>query len=110
MYYALVAKSVEPPPVHAVHREPIRLADAVHDILQHLNDGQEHLLGDLLASGDRPRKVFTFLACLEMARRGLVDLRQLVHLGAVRIRALVRAEDVDISTITDDALTPTIKL
>ena len=110
MYYALVARSAAPPPVHAVHREPIRLADAVHDILQHLNDGQEHLLGELLATGDRPRKVFTFLACLEMARRGLVDLRQLVHLGAVRIRALVRAEDVDISTITDEALTPTIKL
>ena len=80
----------------------MQLADTVRDILVRLDDGAEHTVGDLLAAaGSRPRKVFTFLACLEMARRGLVDIRQLVHLGAIRIRALVRADQVDPATLVE---------
>lgn len=106
MYYDLVAERAKPPPVHAVHREPLRLADAVRTILDHLDDGNEHLLGELLTGPDRPRKVFLFLASLEMARRGMVDLQQLVHLGAIRIRGKVRTADVDLSAITDDPPPP----
>ncbi len=107
LYYEAVARRAAPPPVHAVEREVMRLADVVADVLEHLDDGAEHTVGELLAlAGSRPRKVFTFLACLEMARRGLVDVRQLVHLGAIRIFALVRPADVDLAAIDDSALLP----
>ncbi len=103
LYYDLAARRAEPEPQHVVARETLRLADTVQDILVRLDDGVEHTVGELLATApSRPRKVYTFLACLEMARRGLVDLRQLVHLGAIRIRALVHAGDVDLATITED--------
>lgn len=100
IYYDLVAKRAVPEHVHEVVREPMRLVDVVLDLLTHLDDGAEHTVGELLAvAGTRPRKVFTFLACLEMARRGFVDVRQLVHLGAIRIRALVRPGDIDSKTL-----------
>jgi len=96
LYYDLEARRAVPEPTHQVEREPLRLVDVVFDLLTRLDDGAEHTIGELLAfAGTRPRKVFTFLACLEMARRGFVDVRQLVHLGAIRIRALVRADQVD---------------
>ena len=105
MYYDLVARRAVPLPTHDVEREPMQLADTVRDILERLDDGAEHTVGDLLAAaGSRPRKVFTFLACLEMARRGLVDIRQLVHLGAIRIRALVRADQIDPATLEETTL------
>ncbi len=100
LYYDLVARRALPPPVHEIEREPMRLVDVVRDLLTHLDDGADHTVGELLAiAGTRPRKVFTFLACLEMARRGFVDVRQLVHLGAIRIRALIRPGEVDGSTL-----------
>ena len=107
LYYDLAGKRALPAPVHQVTREPMRLVDVVREVLTHLSDGTEHTVGELLAiASTRPRKVFTFLACLEMARRGYVDIKQLVHLGSIRIRALVRAEDVDTHALVEADLDP----
>lgn len=113
LYYQLEARHAAPPPVHEVRREPMKLATAVRWILDQLDDGGEHQLSELfvrLAEGEgpgagqalRPRRIFTFLATLEMARLRFLDVAQHVHLGAVRIVGRVRRADADLSALPED--------
>jgi chromatin segregation and condensation protein Rec8/ScpA/Scc1 (kleisin family) len=63
----------------------------------------EALLSDLFVDlPSRPRRVFTFLGVLEMARHQMLDVLQESHLGAIRLCPRVSAEDADYSRFAQD--------
>lgn len=100
IFYEVMERSARPPAIHQVHRERFSLADTVRWVLQRLEGCEEMLLSELFIEvGTRPRRIFTFLGVLEMARLQMVDLRQAMHLGAVRLFPKVRVAEVDLSAL-----------
>jgi len=72
----------------------------VRRLLDHLDDGEEHTLNELWADMPfRRARLITFLASLESAKFQLVDLWQRIHLGAVTLKARVRAAEADLSML-----------
>lgn len=108
LYYELEGRRAAPPPVHEVRREPMSLATTVRWVLTRLDDQEEHLLSDLfldealVGASERPRRIFTFLSVLEMARLQFLDVGQSLHLGAIRIRAKKRLAEADLSALPED--------
>ena len=103
LFYALLDRRAEPPPVHRVEVERYTLAERARMLLRRLDDGQEHLLAEILAPiVQKSSRIVTFLAVLEMARLRMVDIWQRVHLGAVGVRALVRADDADLTAFGEE--------
>lgn len=108
LYYEMETRRAAPPPVHEVHREPLSFATTVRWVLDRLDDGEEHLLSELfldeslLGQHQRARRVFTFLAVLEMARLRFLDVAQHLHLGAIRIVGRVRRHEADLSALPED--------
>lgn len=86
LFYELSERHAEPEPVHRVEREVFRFGERAREVLAFLRDSEDLLLAELfLQVGSRASRTFTFLTVLEMARLGLVDLHQRMHLGAVRV-------------------------
>lgn len=106
--YEVQERRAAPPPVHAVRREPLTLRGAVRWLLDRVTTGAERLLSelflddDLLGPDNRARRVFTFLAVLEMTRLQVLDVAQQVHLGAIHVRRRSDADDVDLSMVEED--------
>ncbi len=102
-FYALLDRRAAPAHVHRVHRERYRLIDTVRWVLRRLGGVGEALLSDLFVDlPSRPRRVFTFLGILEMARHQMLDVLQESHLGAIRLCPRVSAEDADYSRFAQD--------
>lgn len=100
MFYGLLDKRAEPPPVHQVAFEPYKMADSVRHVLGVLDDGEEHTLSELFADMPfRRARLLTFLAVLESARFQLLDVWQRIHLGAVALRGRVKASEADLSML-----------
>ena len=58
----------------------------------------------------RVERVVTFVATLEMARLGWLDVGQLAHLGPIRVEQLVPDEAIDVAYVMGDALRPATQL
>lgn len=108
LFYEVEARRAAPPPVHQVKKEPMTLRVAVRWVMDRLADGREWILSQLfledalLGPEARPRRIFTFLSVLEMARLQLLDVNQQMHLGAIRIQKKAGADDVDLSALEDE--------
>lgn len=99
LFYGLLDRRSEPPPVHQVALESYTMAETVRRVLQHLEDGEEHTLSELFVDMPfRRARLFTFLAVLESARFQLVEVWQRIHLGAIGLRGRTKAEDADLSS------------
>ncbi len=102
VFYGLLEKQSAPPPVHSVAFETYTMADTVRNMLELLDDGEEHTLSELWVDMPfRRARLITFLAALESAKFQLVDLWQRIHLGAVTLQARVRAAEADLSMLAD---------
>jgi segregation and condensation protein A len=82
-------------------RERVRLVDSSHiatvkitvesrmeEVLSRLAESRRLLFKELTADSDRAHVVATFLAVLELYKRGLADVRQRVAFGEIEIRRL----------------------
>jgi segregation and condensation protein A len=100
MFYGLLERKSAPPVVHEVKREAFSLLDTARSILRRLDLTEEVLLSELFVEAEtKARRVFSFLAVLELARHQFVDVLQTAHLGAVRVLARVKLADADLSRI-----------
>jgi hypothetical protein len=69
LFYSVAERAARPPHQHRVVRERFSFADTVRWILGRLPPGKEALLAELMMEmNSRPRRIFTFLGVLEMAR------------------------------------------
>lgn len=104
VFYGVVKRHLEPPPVHRVRREPYSLKQMARWLLAHVGQGPRdltELLRELDHVGDR---VVTFLATLELARLQVVRVQQGHHLGPVVVHSLVSsAEEADLSALPGGA-------
>jgi segregation and condensation protein A len=100
LFYGVMARAAAPPVVHQVVRERYSLLDTARAILRRLDQADEVLLSELFVEcGTRARRVYQFLAVLEMARHQFVDVLQTAHLGAIRVIGRVRSSEADLTRI-----------
>ncbi|GDX78519.1 segregation and condensation protein A [Deltaproteobacteria bacterium] len=100
LFYGLLEQRSAAPPEHKVTFEAYTMAETVRRVLRLLDDGDEHTLSELWADMPfRRARLITFLGVLESARFQLVDVWQRIHLGAISLKALVRADDADLSML-----------
>ena len=100
-YFALLTRrDVPPPKVELSHQGP-DLGGCVVRLLAALGPpGSRGELGAILRGlASRAERVVTFLATLEMARLGWLEVRQAGHLDPVHITRRVAEEDVDLSLV-----------
>lgn len=103
IFYGVLQRHAEPPPVHEVALEPYSLREMANWLLQRLSGGPR-ALSDLLAQLDRKLdRVVAFLAALEMARLQLVDVRQSHHLAPIVLASSTPAEQADLSALVGTA-------
>ncbi len=100
-FYALLERASRPPPVHEIHRESFSLVETCRGVLRALQGRVDALLTDLFVSAHtRPRRIFTFLSTLELARHQFLDIAQSTHLGPIRLTSRVNAEEADLRVIS----------
>lgn len=99
-YGMLVRRDAPPPKVELSHHGP-DLGACVQRLLDILGGpGGRGELGAILQSlATRADRVVTFLATLEMARLGWIEVRQAGHLAPVRLTRHVADEDVELGLI-----------
>lgn len=103
MFYDLVARRAAPAPVHQIEREHYTFAERVRWVLGCLDDGREHTLSELFTSlPTRSARVLAFLAVLEMAKLGMLDLWQRIHLGSVSMLGKVRSSEADMAALPEE--------
>ena len=103
IFYEVLQRHAEPPPVHEVHREVYSLKDMAEWLLGHLSAGPRSLhdlLGQLAHPADR---VVAFLATLEMARLQLLDVQQSHHLGPIVLRSQLDEGVADLTALQEGA-------
>jgi segregation and condensation protein A len=103
LFYGVLQNQAQPPQAHAIAREPVRMEDMATWLLDRMDHGPRDL-GDLLRMLRRPEeRVAAFLAALEMARLGMIDVAQVEHLGPVHVVALGERDAIDLRLLTGGA-------
>ncbi len=101
VYYEMLVRRDAPPPRVELSHDGPDLAGCVRRLLAALGDvgGRGELGAILRALPTRADRVVTFLATLEMARLGWIDVVQAGHLAPVRLTRLVPDEGVDLAMV-----------
>ncbi|HJN73168.1 MAG TPA: segregation/condensation protein A [Myxococcota bacterium] len=100
-FYAAVEAREADEPVHQVQLETHSFADRVGWVLDRLDEGITTLRGLFRGVQGRPQRILTFLAVLEMARLGLLDVRQVDHLGVIEVLASSSRAEADLSGLPE---------
>jgi segregation and condensation protein A len=99
LFYGVLENRAVPHATHSVVREPVSIKDMADWLLGRLDHGPQDL-SDLLRLLRRPEeRVVAFLATLEMARVGMLDMAQTEHLGPVHVQGLSSRESVDLTML-----------
>lgn len=105
IYAAIMARLGKPEVVHAVEAERLSMAEAVRWLLKRLSPDAETVFAELmLALPDRRQRIFLFLSVLELARSGTVELRQVLHLGSIRLRSQKTASEINVDDLALQAV------
>lgn len=103
IFYDVLQRHAEPPPVHEVELEVYSLREMASWLLDRLGAGPRSL-SDLLGQLERRLdRVVAFLAALEMARLQLIDVEQSHHLAPVLLRSRGAAASADLSALAGTA-------
>lgn len=103
VFYSVLQRHAEPPPVHEVELEVYSLREMAGWLLQRLGSGPRSL-SDLLGQLERRLdRVVAFLAALEMARLQLIDVEQSHHLAPVLLSARSEVGVADLSALAGTA-------
>lgn len=103
LFYGVLQRQTEPPRAHAIERAPVRIEDMATWLLERVDLGERDL-GALLRMLRRPEeRVAAFLAALEMARLGMIDVSQDEHLGPVQVVGLGERNAIDLRLLTGGA-------
>ncbi|MBL8617409.1 MAG: segregation/condensation protein A [Deltaproteobacteria bacterium] len=98
-YYRLLRKRAGPQPVHAIQSEKYDLAETAQRLLDRLG-GARRDLNELLGTfGPRGERVMAFLAALELARLGMLDIEQGGHLEPILVEARGRLVAADLALL-----------
>lgn len=104
LFYGVLQRQTEPAAAHAVTREPVSIEQMADWLLERLDHGPRELGQLLHMLPHSEERIVGFLATLEMARLGMVDIEQGEHLGPITVQgtadgAAVR-ESGDLSVLT----------
>lgn len=102
--HAVLARGEAPEPVVKLGDGGPNIALLTRRVLAELGGkgGSFDLVTLLRALATRGERVITFIAVLEMARLGWVDVSQKVHVGPVRVEQLVETDEMDVRRIMGD--------
>lgn len=96
VFYEVLQRSAAAPPVHAVERQAVSMEEVAGWMIRRLQNGPREL-NDLMASlGNAAQRVMAFICTLELAKLGIISVRQELHLGPVVLDAQRTPDDTDL--------------
>jgi segregation and condensation protein A len=101
LYYGLLQQAAAPEPTHHLAAKGPDLAQCCEHVIAalQLGGGRGDLAAILRGFADRGSRVIAFVAVLEMARLGWIDVQQDAHLGPVQV-AQIEGAAVDLNILT----------
>ncbi len=103
VFYNILQSAASDPPVHAVERQAVSMEEVASWMIRKIEKGPRELQ-DLMASmGSTGQRVMAFLCTLEMAKIGLISVRQGAHLGPVVLEAVRTPDDTDMLLLVGGA-------
>jgi len=96
VFYEVLQRSAAAPPVHAVERQTVSMEEVADWMIRRLQSGPREL-GELMRTLASPaQRVMAFICTLEMAKLGLVSVRQESHLSAIVLETQRTPDDTDL--------------
>lgn len=103
IFYEVLQRSAAAPHVHEVERQSISMEEVANWMIRRIQKGPREL-NDLMNNlGSTGQRVMAFLCALEMAKLGLISVRQGVHLGPVVLEAVRAPDDTDLILLAGGA-------
>ncbi len=100
LFYGVLQRQAAPAAAHEVTREPVSLEQMADWLLERLDHGPRELGQLLHMLPHAEERIVGFLATLEMARLGIVDVDQDTHLGPIMVEGTAARESVDLTVLT----------
>ena len=103
VFYNILQNAATEPPIHAVERQAISMEEVASWMIRKIEKGPRELQ-DLMASmGSTSQRVMAFLCTLEMAKIGLISVRQSGHLGPVVLETARTPDKTDMILLVGGA-------
>jgi segregation and condensation protein A len=103
IFYQVLQNHAKPAPIHQIEMEHYSLEEMAGWILQRLDEGTQELFQLLQNFDRRIDRVIAFLAALEMAKMGMLDIEQPHHLAPISLTGRLQPEEADLSILMGSA-------
>lgn len=103
IFYQVLANHAKPAPIHQIELEHYSLEEMAGWILEQLNEQPQDLYALLQNFDRRIDRVIAFLASLEMAKMGMLDIAQDHHLGRIQLTGRLQPSEADFSILMGSA-------
>jgi segregation and condensation protein A len=100
IFYEVLQRHAADAPIHQIELEHYSLQEMAGWILGRLHEGPRELTDLLRLLQRRGDRIIAFLAALEMARLGMLDLRQGQHLGPIILHGQATPETADLGRLS----------
>jgi segregation and condensation protein A len=102
LYLQVMARLGVPDAIHSVEAENLSFSYQARSVLARLSVKAELTLSELLSEiPQKRRRIFLFLAVLEMARLGLLSIQQLLPFGPVTLVAMRSLQEEDLMVLPE---------
>ena len=103
IFYEVLQRSAVAPNVHTVTRQTISMEEVASWMIRRIQQGPRELTDLMNSLGCSGQRVMAFLCTLEMAKLGLISVRQDLHLGPVVLEAVRAPDDTDLMLLAGGA-------
>ena len=103
VFYSILQNAATEPPIHAVERQAISMEEVASWMIRKIEKGPRELQDLMAAMGSTSQRVMAFLCTLEMAKIGLISVRQGTHLGPVVLETVRTPDETDMLLLVGGA-------
>ena len=96
VFYEVLQRSAAAPPVHAVERQAVSMEEVADWIIRRLQNGPRELNELMSSLANAGQRVMAFICTLEMAKLGILSVKQESHLGPIVLDAERTPDDKDL--------------
>ena len=103
IFYEVLQRSAAEPHVHEVARQTVSMEEVASWMIRRIQQGPRELTDLMRSLNCAGQRVMAFLCTLEMAKLGLISVRQDLHLGPVVLESVRTPDDTDLMLLAGGA-------
>lgn len=103
LFYEVLQRSAVAPHVHEVTRQTVSMEEVASWMIRRIQQGPRELTDLMNSLNCAGQRVMAFLCTLEMAKLGLISVRQDLHLGPVVLESVRAPDDTDLMLLAGGA-------